>query len=510
MDDKATKILRSAGRANSQRQNWINVLDDVWDYCFPMRQGFYQEAPGQERMEKIFDETPIDAAAEFASIIQEGLFNGKWFRLVPGPAVPADQHEQIQAELDVVNDYIYQVLDQTNMGGESYEALLEMAASVGNLYISEGNAIKPIRFQAVSMIHLDYEVGPDGYIDTVFRTRKIKAKFVETEYPDATLPQRFLSEAARNPDKEIEILETCRLLREEIGTETHEFTVMLKKDKKIIEEKIIKGDGSRPWINFRWAADSGCAFGRGPLITALPSIRNLNLVKEMGLENAQLHIGGIFQADDDGTYNFDNVEIVPMSVMSRTPGTKGLEPVALPGNPDMTQFVIQDLQNSIRMILLNAEFGSLDKTPRAVQEIAGRMGKQMRKIRAPLIRLVNELVFPSAKRIVYLLKKQGLIELPKIDGKGIKLVARGPLIRMLAALEQEDMVEFTMMVKQMMGPESRLYVDDAAVVRHMAKNKELPSDILVSQADRDVLLAQMQNTVAEIEGEPAPETGTIQ
>lgn len=505
MRSKAEKICKANSKAETNKRNWTNVLNDVWDYTFPMRHGFYHEAPGQERMEKIFDETPIDAAAEFASIIQEGLFNGKWFRLIPGPGVPQEEKDQVQADLDKINEYIYQILDQSNLESEAYEAILEMAASVGSLYVKEGDVINPIIFQAVSMVYLEFDIDRNGQIDTVYRTRTLKAQDIEREYPDATIPATLQRDYKNNPEKEVKVLETTKRDWDEIGTETHVFSVVIKDKKELIWETTIDGDGSRPWINFRWSADSGQALGRGPLITALPSIRNLNLVKEMGLENAQLHIGGIFQADDDGTYNFDNVEIVPMSVMSRTPGSKGLDPVKLPGNPDMTQFVIQDLQNAIRMILLNNEFGSLEKTPRSAEEIYGRYGKQMKKIRAPLKRLVKELVIPTAKRITYVLKKRGLIELPKIDGRGIAIQARGPLIRMMNALEQEDLLEFVTIVKQMYGPESRLYIHDDKVVKHMAQNKELPSDILVTDTERVALVQELQAAAAPEPGAMPPD-----
>lgn len=507
MDTEAKKLIKAATRANQRRRNWTNILDDVWDFCFPMRQGFYNEADGQERMERIFDETPIDAVAEFSSIIMEGLFSGRWFRLKPGSEVPEDQKMAVQAELDIINKYIYELLDQSNLESEGYEAIQEMAASVGNLLIKEGTLNEPLLFQSVSMIHLDYDIDAAGRIDTVYRTRKISAGDVQTEYPDGNFSSNMMSMIQRQPAKKLTFIECTKRDWEEVGTETHDYKVVCKDTSEMIFKDAIKGDGSRPWVNFRWSADSGQAYGRGPLITCLPSIRNLNLVKEMGLENAQLHIGGIFQADDDGTYNFDNIEIVPMSVMSRTPGSKGLDPVQLPGNPDMTQFVIQDLQNAIRMILLNNEFGSLEKTPRSAEETYQRSGKQMRKIRAPLKRLVTELVLPVAKRIVHVLRDSGRIELPKIDGKAISVVARGPLVRMMDALENEDLLEFVSIVKNTYGPESKLYIHDDKFVDHLAKNKEIPQDILVTGTERELMMEEMQARMQQQQQQQQPQPG---
>ena len=57
--DKATNILKKYKEAKNIKDYWKDKFEEAYEYCLPNRESFYEEAPGQKRTDKIFDETAV-------------------------------------------------------------------------------------------------------------------------------------------------------------------------------------------------------------------------------------------------------------------------------------------------------------------------------------------------------------------------------------------------------------------------------------------------------------------
>ena len=66
----AETYLRKYERAKTQRENFVPLFEECYEYALPMRESFYAERIGQRRDEKIFDETAVVGVQEFASRLQ--------------------------------------------------------------------------------------------------------------------------------------------------------------------------------------------------------------------------------------------------------------------------------------------------------------------------------------------------------------------------------------------------------------------------------------------------------
>ena len=76
-----------------------------------------------------------------------------------------------------------------------------------------------------------------------------------------------------------------------------------------------------------------------------------------------------------------------------------------------------------------------EKTPMSATEVAERMADLSRQIGSAFGRLQAELVNPVLQRVVYILKKQGRIKIPVINGREIKIKSSSPLAQ---AQHQQD------------------------------------------------------------------------
>jgi len=70
----ALKYLKKYENAKSQRENFLPLFEECYEYALPQRESFYAESVGQRRDDKIFDETAVVGVQEFASRLQSGLF----------------------------------------------------------------------------------------------------------------------------------------------------------------------------------------------------------------------------------------------------------------------------------------------------------------------------------------------------------------------------------------------------------------------------------------------------
>ena len=131
--------------------------------------------------------------------------------------------------------------------------------------------------------------------------------------------------------------------------------------------------------------------------------------------------------EDDGVVNPDTISLVPGTVIPKAAGSRGLEPIRAAGSFDVANLVLSDMRLNIKRALYNDMLGNPDRTPASATEVAERMADLSRRIGSAFGRLQAELVQPVLQRVVYILKKQGRIELPTINGREVKVRSVSPL-----------------------------------------------------------------------------------
>ena len=136
---------------------------------------------------------------------------------------------------------------------------------------------------------------------------------------------------------------------------------------------------------------------------ALPAIKTANLVIELILENAQMAISGMYQVEDDGVINVDNIQLIPGTIIPKALGSTGLTPVQAAGDFRVSDIVIKDMRTNIKKALYNDMLGNPnEKTPMSATEVAERMADLSRQIGAAFGRLQAELVNPVLQRVLYI------------------------------------------------------------------------------------------------------------
>jgi hypothetical protein len=267
--------------------------------------------------------------------------------------------------------------------------------------------------------------------------------------------------------------------------------------KSCIYSKEMNGIGSNPFVCFRWSKCAGEVYGRGPLINALSAIKTTNLTIQLILENAQMSISGIYQMEDDGVINPDTINLVPGSIIPKAMGSAGLQPIQSAGRFDVAQLILSDMRLNIKRALYNDMLGNPDKTPASATEVAERMADLSRRMGSAFGRLQAELVQPVLQRVIYILKKQGRIEVPTVNGREVKVRSVSPLAQAQANQDISSVARFLELVGGSFGPEMlQLLVDGEQTAIHLAKKFGVPES-LIRDEDQRKQIAQMAQQMAQ-------------
>jgi len=496
IEDPVKKLLARYKHAQAIKSQWSSVFEECYEYALPQRESFYQETIGRRRTDRIFDETAVVGVQEFASRLQSGIVPNyaRWADFVAGTEVPPEETKQVNLALDKVTEYVFEVLQNSNFSQEVHETFLDIALGTGVLLVEEGDAVQPVRFKAIPLPQVCLNSGHDDKIDAVYRKRKIRLKELSFAYKSPIMNEKMAMDFAANPDKEINIVESVYRDYSSTKVEKTVFCAIAEEYEHKVFDETYTGLGSNPYVVYRWSKCSGEVYGRGPLQFALPAIKTSNLVVELILENAQMSISGMYQVEDDGVINVDNIALIPGTVIPKAAGSAGLQPIAQAGNFNVSDLVLRDMRVNIKKALYNDMLGNPnEKTPMSATEVAERQADLSRQIGAAFGRLQAELVTPVLQRVIYILKKQGRINIPTVNGREVQIKSSSPLAQ---AQHQQDVAtidRFLGLLQGRVGPELlNMMIKQDEVAKFVAKKLGIPEELIRTQEEMKSVMQQMQ------------------
>ena len=127
------------------------------------------------------------------------------------------------------------------------------------------------------------------------------------------------------------------------------------------------------------------------------------------------------------------------------------------------------------------------------QQVAERMADLSRRIGSAFGRLQAEMVQPILQRVVYLLKKQGRIEIPVINGREVKVRSVSPLAQAQANQDITSISRYLQLVGGTFGPEIlNLLIKSEDVAVHLAEKFGEPDSLVRDSVERQQLAEAAQ------------------
>jgi hypothetical protein len=116
-------------------------------------------------------------------------------------------------------------------------------------------------------------------------------------------------------------------------------------------------------------------------------------------------------------------------------------------------------------------------------------------------RMQREFLQPLVNRIVFLYTEMGLLDLPRIDGRQIRVVPASPLLR---AQDFQDISDFTRFNETIMGSfgqqMSMLLMNRERTVKWLASKFGIDEDLLNTPEELQAEVEQAQNMMQQAQG----------
>lgn len=380
MQNDLEKMYR---RALDARAPWLNRWDVAMRYTMPT-----DDADAAT----LFDATAADAVDNLAASIYSLMTppESLWISLVP--------ESDASPDADVATAALRANLNDSNFYTTIHQCYLDLVIlGTACLFMAETpiGASSAFSFTAVPM--RDIAILPGA----VFHTATMPAHEVLEKYPTWTPPADVADQIKHDPATPL------RLVQSLIGTE---FTAWLDVGGNLENNIVARGTfETNPYIIFRWSVLSGEQYGRGPVLRALPDIKTANKVIELVLKNATIAVSGIWQADDDGVINLNNINLTPGAIIPKAVGSSGLTPLSSGADFDVSQIILKDLRERIRHALLADRLGLLSEKEMTATEIMARNSDMVRILGATYGRLLHEFIRPLTDRGLQILSRRGVI-----------------------------------------------------------------------------------------------------
>ncbi|MEL6288568.1 MAG: portal protein [Pseudomonadota bacterium] len=493
-------IRRREKRAFARRDEWAPLIDDVYRYVLPYREGLTRfgrstQSRGQARVDHLFDSTPTSTAIRFAGRMQNDITPPfvNFVQLEAGPLLQAEiDRKGLNEELAQASKLVQGVLSGGAFEMASHEMYLDLFAGTGAMQVREGSDETLADFVSTPAFELGLEPGANNEISGVFHERGYTSDELRETWPDARFSaelEKRLSDADQAEGKTIRVVQYTRAIpRAERSSKgaRYRLTVYagdISDDPPIFEEEYL----SNPWTIARFLRVPGEVYGRGPGMFMLPSVRTLNKARELALKQAAYALLGLWVARDDGVFNPDTATMAPGAILTvaNGPGPLGQVIKRLPMGDgfDVSMFVVDDERMQIKQAGFDNALPPEAGAVRSPTEILERKEKLAQDYGGIYGRLVMEVVRPTVQRTLDLLGKRGFLEIPHLtlDQLVYRVVVRSPVAAAQQASAVRAYVEWLEILGLAIGQENLRFlprVQEAMI--DIARNLQIDERLIPS------------------------------
>lgn len=451
MNDVQGLIKRFEKAKESRNQNWWNHMQEAYQYAAPQRETFFHYSPGQKKNTELFDDTAVLGLETFASRLQSYMVPPwqQWAMVTLGSQVPDDVGEQvvefeneqltINEALEKTTDILFEYIHHSNFDSKVYEALLDLGISTGNMTCEYDADQDELVFKTLPMPQMYLEAGPKGDIETHWREHEIENAHIERLWPKAKISPELQTQIDNNPKRKNRFIEGCiydGVERTDDGVKAvYRYVVIDNARKNILLDE---QDQSSAFISFRSNVTPGEIYGRGRIMTVLPSIKTLNMISEFELTSGALAASGVWTGVSDGVFNPYNIEIAPgilIPVSTNDARNPSISPLPMNFDFQFTQLKKDEIQSIVNRALFAQPIGAMDDPTKTATEMMMRRQLDLQESGGFFSRLFTEFINKVIKRAVYLLGREGKIPRIEIDGKHYSIKHTSPLAK---AMDMED------------------------------------------------------------------------
>lgn len=514
---KPEQLLARAKKAEGARDLNRGIFEDCYEYLLPFRNTFNEKSSSGSfnKPSKVFDSTGMIAANNFVNTMQANftpVFQ-RWAEFKPGPGVDEDSKEDAAQALSDLTKLVFTYLNSSNFSLASAEMYFDWGIGTGALWVFEGNETQPLNFVSMPISQYALEEGQFGEVCGIFKDTEIKGDLLEATFKKfkPKIPQSIQDKIKSDPDCKIQLTE-C--LYKDYTDLVWRYEVIINETKDVIVKSQFK---EAICLTPRWLKIPGMPYGVGPFMLAMADVKTLNKIKELFLQNLALSVFGVYTVINNGTFNPNSAVIRPgmfIPVQSNG-GTLGpsIAPLPTAGNFNVQEFIMNELKDQVKKIMLDTRLPEDRPQPRTAFEIAERIKEFQADIGSAYGRAIFEFVIPLFRRIIEILAKRKLVTLPKgfdLDSFLVKVQVVSPIAQTQAMADVQRFLENYQMTANISPQIAMMSYDIEKLPQWLIENVGGPSDLLRSKDDKAALTQSVAQALAVMQAakqQPAPMQG---
>lgn len=497
MEYGAEKLLKKAEKAFSERDQNRNLFDDCYELLSPFRNTLSKQGGSFNKPTRQYSSTGQISAANFVNTLQREFTPPftRWSMLQAGPGVPEEKRQALNEQLEKLTEQVFAYINASNFSTASAEMYWELGIGTGALWLHEGDQEQPLNFIAAPVSQMGLLEGKFGTIDFRTRRQSLRGTVIQATWPNAKISDQLKNTIRRDDNKEFIVTEVFAYDYEML---LWRYCVIVDEGKeKIFEEEHKEEICFTP----RWMKIPGFAWGVGVFVQALADIKTDNVLTEFQLRSAALDVAGVYTITGDGGINPNNVNIAPNTFIpvERNAGENGptIQRLDTGGNFQLQEFLKTNLTDQIRKTMLDNKLPAETPQPKTAFEIAQRMKEFQVDIGSAYGRIMFEFIVPMWKRVLDILARKGLIDLPEgftVDNFFIQVQVTSPIAQVQKMDDLNKFMQGFAMVQQISPEIAMMAYEVEKIPAWVVEMTSSPSKLLREDAERE----QLQQVVAQL------------
>ena len=478
--------------AKAHRRDFIEDAGrEVYKFCFNGRETEWDDAvrPNTEP-EEIFSDFPAMIAEEFHGELFSTMTpeNAPWVSYEAANAV--EEEKPALEELTSFEGIIAKAIRASNYYSDGMTAFQDAVVWTVAMWVEKKTLSGPAEARAIPISKTYLRYGPSGVEDRFFCERYYYRDLPQL-FPTASW-SRDIQDKIKTSSGQAKVV--WGFWRDYADPSSPVWRSEVRVDGKSIGvDKNLGEEGSCPMIVGRFNPVAGSAWGRGPGIRMLPTLRVLDEITRMNMEGMDRNLDPAFVYPHDGLLDLSQGIENGLGYPAMPGSAEQIQPLGLFGNLDYGFFSEERIQDQIRYGFYR-QIVQKGKTPPSASQYMGEEQKDIRRMARPAATLWREFGVGLLKRFEWLERQSGGAlegaELPLLnDGK---IIAR-PISPLERAQAREDVLvaqSIMQMAQEGLGPEQAgLLIDGPATVTNI---KDKLKDQLVKVRSKEEIMQLMQ------------------
>ncbi|MDH3740535.1 MAG: portal protein, partial [Hyphomicrobiales bacterium] len=426
--EKLKPIRKRCAKAYEDSHDWRELTDELNDYTLTHRTGVNRHT-GHARSKNrhaAHDATAGKARQRFAGRMSRDVTPPfqKFSEIKLGPASMAKLQEISQSEeqakgqadelnkvLETVSNQVQGIFERAQFALAAEEMYLDLFAGQGAMLVLEDDD-DIVQFVSVPATEIAMREDGRGRVNGIYWRKAITAGNLPGMWKDPQFSSELAKKIKDTPEQMIAIVQAG-----EFDAASKRWNLFVYEDEKSDDPPIFEelGTLTTAWITPRFYKVPGEAHGRGPGLTALPTIKTLDKVTELTIKAAAFAVLGLWVYRNDRAFNPQTSKMAPgaMWKVRDTSGPQGpsIQKLDVPGRFDVSNLILQDLREQVKQITFDDTLPPDAGAVRSATEIVERLNRLQQDLSGAFARMVLEIVVPLVKRVVDILQRKGLINL---------------------------------------------------------------------------------------------------